>query len=399
MTHLRTWAPMALAAALMITACGGGNDPDVPGSGSPSGAPATRGTFTAVVSFGDSLSDIGAYTPATATGIPQAPYFGGKFTTNTATSRIWVENVAATLGIAITPAQVGFANQSVMCPAAAASAANTCTGYGQGGSRVTDPNGIGHAGGAGALTVPVRTQIANHLTRFTAFTANDLIFVYAGNNDVFTQFQAFATRATVIQTQAAGGLISSDEASRQLFAAQTEAQEAIKQAAHELTGYIRNEILAKGGRYVAVMNLPDSAQTPFGASLPSASVRGVLTGLVDTFNLWLRDGLTNQPILWIDANASTKSVIANPAAFGIANTTIPACDAARIATLTNNNVTDGSSLFCNATTGSPLNGLRTAPAADPATWLFADAVHPTTGGHLLFSTAVLAQLRAANWIQ
>jgi len=26
-------------------------------------------------------------------------------------------------------------------------------------------------------------------------------------------------------------------------------------------------------------------------------------------------------------------------------------------------------------------------------------VHPTTGGHLLFSTAVLAQLRAANWIQ
>ena len=68
----------------------------------------------------------------------------------------------------VTPAEVGFNGQSVKCPAAAVPAlATTCTAYGQGGSRVTDPMGIGHnADGSGALTVPVVTQIANHLARF-----------------------------------------------------------------------------------------------------------------------------------------------------------------------------------------------------------------------------------------
>jgi alkylation response protein AidB-like acyl-CoA dehydrogenase len=50
-------------------------------------------------------------------------------------------------------AEMGFAGQSLACPAALASAtlAGSCTGYGQGGARVTDPIGIGNAGGA--LTV------------------------------------------------------------------------------------------------------------------------------------------------------------------------------------------------------------------------------------------------------
>lgn len=393
MTLIRSWLPTALVAAMSMAGCGGGNDPDVPGSGAPSGAPTTQGSFTRVVSFGDSLSDIGTYTPATsATGNGQPPYIGGKFTTNSATATVWVENVATALNIALTPAQVGFGATSQACPAANA----TCTAYAQGGSRVTDPNGIGHSGGA--LTVPVNTQIANHLARFTSFSANDLVFVYAGNNDVFVQFGTFVATATAIQTQAATGAITQEQATLALFNAQTEAQAAIKLAAQELTGYIRNQILARGGRYVAVMNLPDSADTPMGGTLP-ASAKGVLTGLVDTFNLWLRDGLTGQPVLWIDANASTKAVMANPAAFGIANTAIPACDATLISAITGGAVTDGSSLFCNGTVGAPYNGLRVTPAANADTWLYADSVHPTTGGHRLFSDAVLAALRAAHWIQ
>ena len=90
---------------------------------------------------------------------------------------MWVENVATRLGIVTTPAEVGFGTASVRCPAAAVSAAlaGTCTAYGQGGSRVTDPNGIGKS--TGALTVPMRKQIANHLQRFTSFRASDLILV------------------------------------------------------------------------------------------------------------------------------------------------------------------------------------------------------------------------------
>ena len=393
MNDTKTWGS-SLVVALLLAACGGG-DPDVPGSGSPAGAPTTKGAFTAVVSFGDSLSDVGTYAPATSlagTGAP--PYFGGKFTTNGAAGTVWVENLATALGIAVTPAEVGFGSSSVKCPAAAAPAlAGTCTGYGQGGSRVTDPNGIGHAGGA--LTVPVVTQIANHLSRFTSFKPSDLVFVYAGSNDVFTQFGAFTATATQIQTDAAAGKITADQANAALFDAQTTAQNGMKLAAQSLAGYVRERILANGGKYVAVMTLNDIADTPFGNSLP-ANVRPVLTDLSRIFNLWLRDGLTNQPVQLIDTFTLFKEAYGNPAKYGIANNAVPACDAAKISAITRGAVTDGSSLFCNGTPGAPYNGLRTG--ADVTTWQFADGVHPTTGGHKVIGDSFAAQLKSFGWI-
>lgn len=377
----------ALLSALLLAACGGG-DPDVPGSGSPSGAPATQGSFTALVTFGDSLSDIGTYAPATSG-------LGGKFTTNGTTGgntgTIWVENLAATMGVTVTPAEVGFAGQSVQCPVAqqVPALASTCTAYGQGGARVTDPNGINHS--AGALTVPVVTQIQNHLTRFGSFKDSDLIVVYAGNNDVFAQFGAFAAAAGAIQAQAGAGAITPEQAQQQLFAAQTAAFEAMKVAATELSGYVRNEILAKGGRYVAVVTLSDIADTPFGNSAQVAAARGVLSELSQIFNLWLREGLTGAPVQIIDAYALFKDAGANAAALGIVNNSVPACSATAIAAATNNQITDGSSLFCNV-------GLTLTAGASPTTWFFADSVHPTTGGHKIISDAFTAQLRAFGWL-
>lgn len=394
MKNVRSWGLSAIA-ALLLAACGGG-DPSVPGTGSTSGAPTTKGTFSAVVSFGDSLSDVGTYTPATSvTGNGVAPYIGGKFTTNSATGTVWVENLATSLGLMVTPAEVGFGATSVKCPVATSvpALASTCTAYGQGGARVTDVNGIGHSGGA--LTVPMVTQIANHLARFGSFKDTDLILVYGGNNDVFTQFGTFAATAAQIQAQAAAGTITADQANQLLFAAQTTAQGEMKKAALELAGYVRTQILAKGGKYVAVMTLSDIADTPFGNSLP-ATARPVLTDLSRIFNLWLRDALTGQPVQFIDTFAIFKEGYANPAKYGIVNNTVPACDATKISTLTGGAVTDGTSLFCNATPGSPLNGLRTG--ADVTTWQFADGVHPTTGGHKIISDAFAAQLHAFGWI-
>ncbi|HTJ04178.1 MAG TPA: SGNH/GDSL hydrolase family protein [Caldimonas sp.] len=402
MRSFRLVVPWAVSAVL-LAACGGG-DPDVPGSGAPAGAPTDKGTFTAIVSFGDSLSDVGTYAPATSlAGNGTPPFFGGKFTTNETSNgvpdanplgKVWLEDVAADLGILVTPAEVGFGGTSVKCPAAANPAiASTCTGYGQGGSRVTDPNGIGHAGGA--LTVPVVTQIANHLARFGSFKASDLIFVYAGSNDVFTQFGTFAAAAAQIQAQAANGTISADEANRQLFAAQNTALAGMKQAAQELATDIRTQILANGGKYVAVMTLSDIADTPFGNSLP-ADARGVLTALSQNFNVWLRDGLAGQPVQIIDTFALFKDAYQNPAKFGFVNNTTPACDVAKIQAITGGQVTDGSSLFCNATPGAPYNGLTAG--ADVNTWQFADSVHPTTGGHKVIAAAFEAQLQAFGWI-
>lgn len=395
--QIRSWGLAALLAAGLLAACGGG-ETTVPGTTATAGAPTTKGSFSALITFGDSLSDQGAYAPATSlTANGQPPFFGGKFTVNVDGNggKVWVENLATTLGLAVQPAEVGFAGTSVKCPAKLANAAFAaiCTSYGQGGARVTSPDGIGHA--TGALTVPMVTQVANHLAAFGSFKASDLVIVWGGNNDVFVQFGIFGAKAAAIGAEALAGRISADEARRQQFLAQTEAQEALKQAAQELSALVKNQILAKGGKYVAVFNLPDSAATPFGGTL-SADARGVLSALVDTFNLWLRDGLAGQPVQLVDQNSFFKTVAANPAAYGLTVSAVPACDAAKIALVTGNQVTDGSSLFCNGTPGMPYNGLRTG--ADLNTWQFADGVHPTPGGHKVISDQVTTQLRAFGWI-
>jgi len=142
--------------------------------------------------------------------------------------------------------------------------------------------------------------------------------------------------------------------------------------------------------------LSDIADTPFGNSPQVVPARSVLSGLSENFNLWLREGLTNQPVQLIDAWAIFKDSYQNPSKFGIANNTIPACDAAKIQAVTGGAVSDGSSLFCSATVGAPYNGIRTG--ADIHTWQFADSVHPTTIGHQLIEQAFLAQLRAFGWI-
>jgi outer membrane lipase/esterase len=322
-----------------------------------------------------------------------APYFGGKFTTNTfteyapapagatrrsntSTANIWVEWIATRLGVAITPAEVGFGPTRVPCPAQASGLAATCSGYAQGGSRVTDPNGIGRDGGA--LTIPIVDQIASHNTRVVpgfkaGFDSGDIVFVFGGNNDVFTLAGAVG-----------GGLITPDAAGT-----------AIAAAATELATLVKNEILAKGATRVAVMTLPDSASTPYGSTL-SADGKALLTGLSAGFNTALLAGLNGSGAQIIDARALNAAVQATPSAFGLANVTTPACDAAKISAITGGVVTTGSSLFCNASAGVPFNGI--AAGASASTYLFADSVHPTTGGHKIFADQVWSKLKDFGWV-
>jgi outer membrane lipase/esterase len=412
-TTRRRWHISALAAAaLIVAACGGGNT-DSP-------------LATRVVVFGDSLSDIGAYTPATQIPLGQAagspPFFGGKFTTNTHTgytatsntnnANIWVEWISARLGVAITPALVGFgpAINPVTgqpgrraCPAAANPAlAGSCTGYAQGGSRVTSPAGIGNPNGNGIngaspapMTVPMVTQVADHLAAFTSFGGDDIVFVFGGNNDVFVQFGIFTAslRAGVPQADAAAA-----------------ATAGAATAATELAALVKDQIIAKGGKRVAVLTLPDSSTTPFGATLgpvgdPQADgLRAFLSSLSAQFNTTLLAGLEGSGAKIIDARALNAAVQAAPSSFGLTNTTTPACNATIIAGVTGGRITDGSSLFCNAApaalftaAGVPsLNAIT--PGASASTYLFADSVHPTTGGHKIFADQVWTQLKNFGWV-
>ncbi len=380
---------LALASSLTLAGCGGDHH---------AGPPTTKGEFTAVVSFGDSLSDVGTYAPATSlAGDGTPPYFGGKFTTNGAAATIWVENLAASLGLAVTPAEVGFNGLSVHCPAAADPAQeHTCTAYGQGGARVTDPQGIGrNADGSGALTVPVITQIANHLARFGKFKSGDLVLVYAGNNDVFIDFAIYALTADALQAQVAAGTLTAAEAAAQLALAQKAVEADVTTVAGSLATAVKTQILEKGGLYVAVMTLADIADTPFGQGFP-AELRPELTNLSVVFNNALKQSLGDAPVRIIDTFSLSKEVLANPAKYGFVNNTTPACDIAAIAAITGGAVTDGSSLFCNGTPGAPYNGLTAG--ADTITWQFADDVHPTTGGHRAISAVFLSQLQSFGWI-
>ena len=390
MATRRQWhlsAISALAGAALLAACGGGD----------SGPTTTR-----VVVFGDSLSDMGAYTPATQIPIGQAagvpPFFGGKFTTNShtgysatsnsSTANTWGEWVAARLGVAVTPHEVGFGPQSVKCPAAANPAlAGSCTGYAQGGSRVTSPAGIGNPNGTGLngasptpMTRPMVTQVANHLTRFTSFDSGDIVFVYGGNNDTFIQFGAIAAGLPV-----ATAVVN------------------IQQAATELVALVKTQIVAKGATRVAVMNLPDATTTPGFRTLPDAN-KAVLRQLSAEFNTALSAGLAGVPeVQMIDARGLAATVAGSPATFGLTNVLDAACDPAKIAAFTANRVTDGSSLFCNAAPAAlfvaplpNLNGLKTGASA--STWLFADSVHPTTAGHKIFADQVITKLKEFGWI-
>jgi outer membrane lipase/esterase len=381
----RRWHLSALAAvALLVAACGGG-DTDAP-------------LASRVIAFGDSLTDVGTYVVATSINGPGtgAPFFGGKFTTNshtgytatsnTSTANIWVEWIAARLGVVITQAEVGFATTRIPCPAAASGLADSCTGYAQGGSRVTDPNGIGKTGGA--LTIPIADQIASHNTRtvpgFTAgFGKDDIVFVFGGNNDVFTQLAAAAQ-------------IGPEAATANVVAAAT-----------ELATLVKEQIIAKGAKKVAVVTLPDSSATPFGAqveALQGAQTRAFLQSLSAAFNTALIAGLEGSRAKIIDARAMNAAVQASPATYGITNITTPACNADIIAAVTGGAVTNGSSLFCNAApealfTAAGLPSLNAiTPGASASSYLFADGVHPTTGAHKIFADQVWAKLKDFGWV-
>jgi phospholipase/lecithinase/hemolysin len=401
----------AVVGAALLAACGGSNEPvvETPTGSGPAGAPTTLGTFTRLISFGDSLSDLGTYAPATSlAGNGTPPYFGGRFTTNAyntyastsqqSTATMWPEVVAAALSLVITPAEVGFAGQSVKCPVAAAvpALAGTCTGYGQGGARVTNPIGLGNDGKNGAaLTVPLVTQVANHLARFGNFTANDLVFVWGGSNDVLYQHGAYMQIAGLVAADLAAGRITQAQADSNIAAARAGALTEMKNVARQLAALVRDNIVGKGAKYVAVMNIADISGTPYGGSL-SADNKAVLQAMSIEFDNWIVDALTGLPVQIYDSRSGFAGITSAPANYGIVNVTVPACDAAKISPITGGKVTDGSSLFCNVTPGVPFNGLRTG--ADFNTWLFADGVHPTTGGHRALGGAVLANLRAWGWI-
>ncbi|AMO23465.1 SGNH/GDSL hydrolase family protein [Ramlibacter solisilvae] len=383
------WA--ALAATVVLAACGGGGGDIVP---------SPRVPFTSLVSFGDSLSDVGTYKVGTV-----AAAGGGKFTVNSASARIWTELLASDIKVpASCPAQTGLLPNVPGFTGAPVTNTPACTNYAQGSARVSNVFAPSSATlqaapfnqvNIGLTAVPVTQQIAAHLAKTGgSFNGSELVTVMAGGNDTFMNINgvsaaagggAAAAGAAVAagwptatqQAVAAGGAAA-------VNAAATAAVTAMGQAGAELAGLVKTQILAKGAKYVVVVNLPDVSQTPF-ALAADAQTRALVNQMVTTFNSQLAAGLagTATTVVQVDVYARGRDQTANPSRYGLSNVTTPACSTTSPA-----NPLQGSSLAC--TTASTIPG-------DTSGFLYADSVHPTPLGHQLQNQFVKEQLAAAGW--
>ena len=194
---------LAIAAmALAILAGCGGSSPEA-------GDQTLRVKFNSQVSFGDSLSDVGSYNVGTIAALK-----GGKFTINgdntainaTLTGRNWTELVAAQLGLPAPCAALTGLDGTAPGFNVPRKTNAGCYGYAQGGARVTNPVGPGNiATGAatGFMTVPVVTQVANHLAAVGGkFKGDELVLVMAGGNDVLFLLSKLSADATAAGTAA-----------------------------------------------------------------------------------------------------------------------------------------------------------------------------------------------------
>ena len=382
----------AFALIALLSSCGGGNS-------------SLKIPFTSLVTFGDSLSDVGTYKVGTI-----ATLGGGKYTINSPTAQIWVEILASELSLAVPcAAQTGLNGSAAQGFNVPVTNHPGCTNYAQGGARVTHPVGPGNAtlGGSnamvGQLTVPVATQISNHLTLGGGFSGKELVTVAAGANDVFTQFSALSVLASdkppfttfsnyaqqvamwssadvtkVLTAGATGGANAAAAAAAPIMAAQ------MSSAASSLVSLIKTQILGKGANYVLVTNIPNISKSVAGTSLNNPALQQMLDTITLAFNTTLQAGLaTTAGVKYEDVYAANTDQFLNPQLYGLSNVTTPACSLSAPANVL------ASSLVCNSSNLVP---------GDVSTYLLADSVHPTPFGHVLLVLDATRNLVAAGWM-
>lgn len=189
---------LALLAAAALAACGGGGK---------AGDQSFKNKFSAQVTFGDSLADVGTYDVG-----PIAQAGGGKFTINGQVAGYpelngltWTEVLAKQFGLAAPcAAQTGLDGQGPYAVPVVNHAG--CYGYAQGGARVTNPVGPGNkltGDPMGALTVPVVTQVQNHLAASGGkFSGTEVVYFMAGGNDALMQIGQLQAGAEAAGKQA-----------------------------------------------------------------------------------------------------------------------------------------------------------------------------------------------------
>jgi len=358
----------AIGAALLVAACGGGG-----------GDTSTKVSFSALVTFGDSLSDVGNPKVGTVAALAAGTGGGGRWTVNSpAGGEMWVERLAATYGLpAPCAAETGLAPNIPGLTGAAVTANAACRNYAQGSARITDPAGpnsvalqspmYGSQNTLGLTAKPLADQFAAHLAvAGGSYGGTELVTILAGANDVFMQLAFYGLP---------GGPATPEEAVT-----------ALATAGATLGGLIEAQVTGKGAKYVLVLNLPDVAGTPFAKTLAPAQ-QGLIDAMVKAFNAQLAASLSGTAGVRLgDLYTTSKDQNANPAAYGVSNGTSLACGPNA---LSSSPTTPGTSLVCNASN---------VVAGDISRYAFADDVHPSPYGHQLLAQFAARELAAAGWL-
>lgn len=308
--------------------------------------------FDQIYSIGDSLSDVGTYSAAVIAGsggsLPNDIRY--RFTNNNedGTSQVWVESLASKLGLSLQP---NFINPTLVGG----------TAFAEGGARVSDPNGIGNNPSAGITTTPVTTQVDRLLALKPQLTNRDLIYVWAGANDGFSQFELISS-AAITSTQ---GLIN------------------MATEAGTLSNQVRR-LSTAGAEFVVVALMPDLAQTPFGARVALVNPAGAvaLTALSNSFNAQAKATVPAAGGIVMDVNKLLADIIANPVRYGFNADALgtTACGVNPAATGPDDFFI--SSLSCvNANTSN---------------FLFADGVHPSAQAHAVLGRFAFSGLQAIS---
>ena len=383
------WSTLAVAAALALAACGGGDD-------------ATPRT-TAVRVAGDSLADSGT--------------FGYKFTVQPAAGQaayaIWTDVIAS--GVKAPALCARYTMSATGLPVLNAAAA-TCTSHGVGGATINPP---GNTLDATPMSV---VQQLKDLAAGGAYGAEELLLVDGGGNDAAALVSAFL-RAGPGATSDGGAsyvaLLGEVLSPTQVGAAVAGGQVGLVNGgaqymvalANMLADAINTQALDKGAKRVVVVNVPNINLTPRFKNLLAAvatlagggaagqaqadGVAAVSEGWVIAFNAQLASRFSGESkVAVVDFYTAFDQWVKAPATYGFTNTTKPACPATGV---------DTNGLPTYDFKGCVDAQLSAAPPAGETganwwqTYFFSDHFHGTPKANQAMGDVVLAKLKEKGW--
>lgn len=405
----------AFALAALLASCGGGDG-------------SSGRNVNQVVSFGDSLSDVGTYAPV------KVMTAGVKFTTNPA--RTWTEVVAEAYNVALKPSAFVRFNKDFAADgdlSMSVTQAGSGTSYAQGSARVSSmpislstgasapsampvipgntaygavnvvPAGPGdvvvgysyngatpfaaRSGVPTALTaVAIKDQIGNYLiTHADRFSADQLVLIQGGANDLFVALSTLRATGGMAADPAACGGASLP------YSATTD--NIVTCAGKEMALQLKR-LVDKGATKILYANLPDVGNTPefvlYAGADPvnGAAAKALATQLSGLYNSVVSASLkalgVEDAIRVFDTWQFFADTLASPPAGTVPS---PNAKVACLGPANTGSVTGVTSLGC-ASASAGGSGLVSADA--PATYIFADGVHPAQLGHKLWGEAAAA---------